>query len=131
METGPDAGRAPYRKERMPYTIKKTQTYESHPEAVFQAALGAVEGLEGKVEEQNDDAGTVQARFDKKIHGKVLGDRTRLHVQIDGSDDGASELSLEIYPIDPVGRKLQFGARKGVAQQVMAWFLAHVEHRLA
>jgi hypothetical protein len=115
----------------MPYTVNKKQTYESDAQALFQAVLGAVEGLQGEVEEQDAAAGTVQAKFDKKIHGKVLGDRTRLHVQIDNSGHGASELSLEIYPIDPVGRKLQFGARKGVAQQVVTWFLAHVEHRLA
>jgi hypothetical protein len=91
--------------------------------------LGAVEGLQGKVEEQDSAAGTVQARFEKTIHGKTLGDRTRMHVQVHGAD-GNSELDVEIYPIDPVGRKLQFGARKGVAQQVITWFFAHVEHRL-
>ena len=115
----------------MPYTINEKKTYQSDQAAVFQAVLGAVEGLEGKVEQQDAAAGTVQARFDKKIHGKVLGDRTRMHVQINGSDDDASELSLEIYPIDPVGRKLQFGARKGATQKVLTWFFAHVEHRLS
>lgn len=114
----------------MPYTINEKKTYEFEPAALFQAVLGAVEGLEGEIEKEDAAAGSVQAKFNKKIHGKVLGDRTRLHVQINGSDDGVSELSLEIYPIDPVGRKLQFGARKGVPKQVLDWFFAHVEHRL-
>ena len=114
----------------MPYTINEKKTYEFEPADVFQAVLGAVEGLEGKIENQDAATGSVQAKFDKKIHGRVLGDRTRLHVQINRNDNGISELSLEIYPIDPVGRKLQFGARKGVPKQVLNWFFAHLEHRL-
>ncbi|NLF65120.1 MAG: hypothetical protein GX579_11040 [Chloroflexi bacterium] len=113
----------------MPFTINEKKAYETTPDAVFQAVLGAVEGLQGKVEKQDGAARTVEARFDKTIHGKVLGDRTRMHVQVNGGD-GHSELDVEIYPIDPVGRKLQFGARKGVARQVITWFFAHVEHRL-
>lgn len=113
----------------MPFTVREKKAYEAAPEAVFLAVLGAVEGLQGKVESQDGGAGAVQALFDKKIHGKVLGDRTRLHVQIDGSGAG-SELNLEAYPVDAVGRKLQFGARKGVTQQVISWFFAHLEHRL-
>jgi hypothetical protein len=113
----------------MSFAITETKAYEANAEAVYQAVLGAVEGLQGKVEEQDQAVGAVQARFEKTIHGKVLGDRTRMHVKINGSD-AHSELAVEIYPIDPVGRKLQFGARKGVAKQVLAWFFAHVEHRL-
>jgi hypothetical protein len=39
-------------------------------------------------------------------------------------------LRATAYPVDAVGRKLQFGARKGVTQRVVGWFFAHVEHRL-
>ena len=113
----------------MPFTISEKKAYDAAPEVVLKAVLGAVEGLQGKVEKQDGAVRTVEARFDKTIHGKVLGDRTRMHVQVHGSG-GNSELDVEIYPIDPVGRKLQFGARKGVARQVVTWFFAHVEHRL-
>lgn len=114
----------------MPYTINKKKSYASAPEAVYKATLGAIAGLEGKVEEEDSDAHSVQAKFDKKIHGQVLGDRTRMHVRIT-EGGGESEVSVEAYPIDPVGRKLQFGARKGVTDKVVGWFFAHLEHRLS
>lgn len=44
--------------------------------------------------------------------------------------ESASAIRVEIYPIDPVGRKRMFGARKGVSQTVMTWFFAHLEHHL-
>jgi hypothetical protein len=111
------------------YTITSNKRYNQPPQAVFQAALGAVGGLEGKIEEEDAGSGTVQARFNKTIHGKVLGDRTRFHVAIKADGD-ESVVEVEGYPIDPVGRKLMFGARKGVTKQVMTWFFAHLEHRL-
>lgn len=113
----------------MKYTIREEKSYEKGAEAVFEAAVGAVEGLEGKLLKQDAGAGSIEAQFNKTIHGKVLGDRTKMEVAING-DNGAGNITVEIYPIDPVGRKLQFGARKGVAQQVMTWFIAHLEHRL-
>ncbi len=39
-------------------------------------------------------------------------------------------MSIEAYPLDPVGRKLMFGARKGVTRTVVTWFYAHLENRL-
>ncbi len=113
----------------MPYTITSNKRYQQPAEAVYQAALGAVGGLEGKIEAEDVATGTVQAKFNKTIHGKVLGDRTRFHVTIK-TDGDESVVEVEGYPIDPVGRKLMFGARKGVTKQVMAWFFAHLEHRL-
>lgn len=114
----------------MPYTISQKKSYAATPEAVYEAALGAVGGLEGKVEREDAGAHTLQAKFDKKIHGQVLGDRTRMQVRIVGNGD-ASEVDVEAFPIDPVGRKLMFGARKGVTEKVVNWFFAHLEHRLS
>ena len=113
----------------MSYTINEKKGFAAAPDTVWTAALGAVSGLEGKVEEEDAQSHALQAKFDKKIHGQVLGDRTRLHVRITGND-GASQVEVEAYPIDPVGRKLMFGARKGVTAKVVGWFFAHLEHRL-
>lgn len=110
----------------MDYTVKEEKQYEAGAAAIFEAAVGAVGGLEGKLLKQDADAGAIEAQFNKAIHGKVLGDRTRMEATV--SDDG--HIQVAIYPIDPMGRKMQFGARKGVAQQVMGWFFAHLEHRL-
>ncbi|MFW6070289.1 MAG: hypothetical protein ACOC9X_04500 [bacterium] len=111
----------------MPYTITEQKQYPQSPDEVLQAALGAVEGLQGKVLNSSDSQ--VEAKFDKKIHGKVLGDRTHLKVTVSNSGSGVT-VDLEAYPIDPVGRKLQFGARKGVTRTVVDWYWAHLEHRL-
>ncbi len=114
----------------MPYTINETKAYDYPSDAVYQAALGAVGGLEGKILAQDAATHEIEAKFDKKILGKVLGDRTQFKVGITEASPGKSTVSLEAYPIDPVGRKLMFGARKGVTRTVITWFWAHLEHRL-
>ena len=112
----------------MPYTINEEKKFEFTQDEVYQAALGAVDGLQGKVLE-TDDASVIEAKFDKKIHGKVLGDRTQLKVVVTDSASGAT-VAVEAYPIDAIGRKLQFGARKGVTRTVVDWYWAHLDHRL-
>jgi hypothetical protein len=111
----------------MSFEVNESKTYEQPLETVRTAALGAIAGLEGKVLKESD--GRIEAKFDKKILGKVLGDRTQ--IEIDLSTAGSeSQVDVSIYPLDPVGRKLMFGARKGVSQTVASWFWAHLEHRL-
>lgn len=110
--------------------INEEKQYGHSAESVYQAALGAVDGLQGKVSAQNPAAGTLVATFDKKIHGKVLGDRTHLAVTVVGDSAESARLTVEAYPLDAVGRKLLFGARKGVTRTVLDWFYAHVDHRL-
>lgn len=113
----------------MSFTINEEKAYPFANATVFQAALGAVDGLQGKVAKQDAAAGTFTATFPKTIHGKVLGDRTEFIVAVNG-DSAHSKVVVEAYPLDPVGRKLMFGARKGVTRTVLDWFWAHVEHRL-
>ena len=114
----------------MPYTIKETRTYAFPSETVYTAALGAIAGLGGKIASQDDENLDVVVKFDKKILGKTLGDRTHLQAQVTDSGDSSSAISIEAYPLDPVGQKLMFGARKGVTSTVVNWFFAHLEHRL-
>lgn len=111
------------------FTIHDEKQYEAGSDAVYQAALGAIGGLEGKVQTQDAAAGAIEARFDKKILGKVLGDRTHMNVTISGVAGGTA-VAIEIYPLNAVGQKLMFGARKGVSRTVANWFYAHLEHRL-
>lgn len=114
----------------MPYTVKDTKTYEQPTAKVFQAAQKAIAGLEGKVLAEDATAGAIHGQFDKKIHGKVLGDRSQIKVTISGTSNSSSTIAIEAYPINPVGQKLQFGARKGVVPTVVSWFWAHLEHNL-
>lgn len=112
----------------MPFEINESKTYTQSLETVRTAALGAIAGLEGKILKQNDNR--IEAKFDKKILGKVLGDRTQIEIDLSAPNETASQVDVTIYPLDPVGRKLMFGARKGVSQTVASWFWAHLEHRL-
>lgn len=114
----------------MSFTVEDEKKYPVSSSVAFQAALGAVEGLGGKILKQNAEAGTVEVRFDKKILGKVLGDRTQMMVKISEPSGGNSAVAVEIYPLNAVGQKLMFGARKGVSNTVASWFYAHLEHRL-
>ena len=112
----------------MSFEVNESKTYEQTFETVRTAALGAIAGLEGKVVKQSD--GRIEAKFDKKILGKVLGDRTQIEIDLSAPATNASQVDVVVYPLDPVGRKLMFGARKGVSQTVASWFWAHLEHRL-
>ena len=51
------------------------------------------------------------------------------NTQVNAAEEGA-KLVVEAFPVDAVGRKLMFGARKGVTRTVLNWFWAHVEHNL-
>lgn len=62
------------------------------------------------------------------LNGNLTASLIKLEM-IELSEEG-SKLSLTVYPINPLGQKLQFGARKGVPRKVMSWFVAHVKHRL-
>ena len=86
------------------------------------------EGLEDSL--TKDEPGLVEGKFLTTIRGKTLGDRTHIEVDLSAGEDGGTAVAVEFYPLDPVGRKLIFGARKEVGQSVMIWFWAHLEHRL-
>lgn len=114
----------------MSLTITDEKTF-NHPKAVlFDAALGAISGLEGNIEQQNMEEGTISVKFHKTILGKVLGDRTHFEANFSEVEQGKTAVSVSCYPLDAVGRKLMFGARKGVSKTVITWFWAHLEHRL-
>ena len=48
----------------MPYTIKETKTYPHGRDTVYQAAIGAVSGLQGKVLAQDPATGAIDIWFD-------------------------------------------------------------------
>ena len=113
----------------MSYTIEESKSFAVSAEVTYDALLKAIAGLEGKIEEQDSTTRQVNVLFHKTILGKVLGDRTRLEARVDSADAG-STLNVIIDPLDAIGRKLQFGARKGVSRTVLTWLYAHVDHHL-
>lgn len=114
----------------MTYTIKEAKVYPYPVNKVHQAVHGAIEGLEAKIILQDETEGRLDVQFNKTVLGKVLGERTHLEINVSAISPDESSLRLSAYPLDALGRKLKFGARKGVTQTVLDWFIAHVEHRL-
>lgn len=114
----------------MPYTVTETHTYSHAPDVLYTAAKGAIEGLEGKFDEESAENMRLVAKFHKTVLGKVLGDRAWVQVVISDGADGSSSLELTAYPLDAVGSKLLFGARKGALKTLLTWFYAHLDHRL-
>ncbi|MBT4843247.1 MAG: hypothetical protein HON91_12535 [Anaerolineae bacterium] len=114
----------------MPYTIEEEKTLQASSADLQKAMLGAVKGLEGEVLKHDTEAGRIEVKFPKTILGNVLGDRTQMELNLESTSATETKVALKIYPINPVGQVLQFGARKGVPRKVMTWFFAHIEHRL-
>ena len=114
----------------MPFEINQEKKFDQPAAKVYESVQKAISGLEGQVTKQDATSGAVEAKFDKTILGQVLGDRTFLSVKVTSEGEDSSSLVLEAYPLDPVGRKLMFGARKGVTATVVSWFFAHLDHHL-
>jgi hypothetical protein len=123
----------------MPFDQHQEKTYPYDPPRVYQAALAAVQKLEGRIVSADADNLRVEAKFPKVILGNTLGERTQLSCQIKAQGQGqgsrseaaGSAVVIDAYPLDAVERKLLFGARKGVTLTVVTWFIAHLENNLA
>ena len=113
----------------MSYTKNEERAFSHTPAELDKAVRAAVAGLEGKILSEDPEANKLDIQFPKTIHGKVLGDRTVFHVNLEEAG-GQSKVVVEAYPVDAVGQKLKFGARKGITQTVLTWFWAHIEHNL-
>ncbi len=114
----------------MSYEINESKEFDASVEDVYQAAVGAVDGLGGKFVKRNDGDFQFEVKFDKKILGKVLGDRSWVQAKVGANAAGKTQLDIFAYPLNAVGQKLMFGARKGVLRTVLTWFYAHLDHRL-
>jgi hypothetical protein len=113
----------------MPYEQHQEKNYSQDRSKVYAAALKSVEKLKGQMVSSMPDDFRFEVKFDKTLLGKVLGERTNLTciVQADGEQ---SKVVVDAYPLDAVGRKLMFGARKGVTQEVVNLFTEYLEINL-
>jgi hypothetical protein len=62
--------------------------------------------------------------------GKTLGERTFLTCEVRPQGETALVV-VDAHPLDAVERKLLFGARKGVTQTVVTWFMEYLDKQLA
>ncbi len=113
----------------MPYDIHQEKNYSQDRGAVYNAALKSVEKLKGQMLKSKAEEFRFEVKFDKTILGKVLGDRTQMTCVVQPEGAG-SKVVMDIYPLDAVGRKLMFGARKGVSEEVLRLFAENLENNL-
>ena len=113
----------------MPFEQHQERDYPKGAPDIYQAALKVTEKLGGRVISSAPEQWRFEARFPKVILGKTLGERTQMSCQVDSQGE-ASHVVVDAFPLDALERKLMFGARKGVTQTVVIWFIAHLEHNL-
>jgi len=113
----------------MSFEKHEEKEYPQDVKSVYAAATKAVETLEGKIATQTPESFQFEAKFPKTILKNTLGERTHLTCVVRPQEDG-SQVVVDAYPLDALERKLMFGARKGVTQTVVTWFIAHLEHHL-
>lgn len=114
----------------MPYEIHKEKTYSQSVAAVHAAALKSVAALKGQFVSSKPEEYRFEVKYDKTVLGKVLGDRTQMTCVVLPQGEG-SKVVVDGYPLDAIGRKLMFGARAGVTQTVIDWFIEHLEKNLS
>jgi hypothetical protein len=113
----------------MPFEVHEEKTYSQDRSKVYDAALKSVEKLKGQMLKSKPEDFQFEVKFDKTLLGKVLGDRTQMTCVVQADGEG-SKVVMDIYPLDAVGRKLMFGARKGVSEEVLRIFTEHLENNL-
>ena len=113
----------------MPYDVHQEKAYSQDARNIYDAALKSVEKLNGKILSSSPNDLRFEVKFDKTILGTVLGDRTQLTCVVRTEGD-ENKVVIDAYPLDAVGRKLMFGARKGVTQTVIDLFITHLENNL-
>lgn len=115
----------------MPFEISRVMTYSQPWEEVYKAAYLTVQELGGKVVKHDLANKQLFGQMDKKFQGRLLGDRSQLEMKFSTDADGKTVLSMYAYPLNAVGQKLMFGARKGVVEAVLAGFFEEVAKKLA
>ena len=113
----------------MPYDIHHEKNYSQDARSVYDAALKSADKLGGKLLSTSPNDLRFEVKFDKTILGTVLGDRTQMTCIVQTVENG-SKVMVDAYPLDAVGRKLMFGARKGVTQTVINLFTTHLDNNL-
>ena len=106
----------------MPYEQHQEKQYAKDPGTVFQGALAAVAKLDGSLVSSAPDKLRLEVKFPKTMLGKTLGERTYLSCEVRRQGE-LGLVVVDAYPLDAVERKLLFGARKGVTQTVVTWFM--------
>jgi hypothetical protein len=114
----------------MPLEQHLEKQYAKDVETIHRAALAAAAKLGGSLVSSTPEQGRLEVKFPKTMLGKILGERTYLSCEVRAQGE-FSLVVVDAYPLDAVERKLLFGARKGVTQTVVTYFMEHLDQQLA
>ena len=102
-----------------PFDQYDKHTFSSSVEPVIEALAAGAKRLGATVKATDVATGVFEAQFDKKMRGKILGDRSWVEVHVIAKG-GTAHCSLYAFPLNAIGQKLMFGARDGVVDAVIA-----------
>ena len=102
-----------------PFDQYDKHTFSSSVEPVIEALAAGAKRLGATVKVTDVATGLFEAQFDKKMRGKILGDRSWVEVHVTAKG-GTAHCSLYAFPLNAIGQKLMFGARDGVVDAVIA-----------
>ena len=109
----------------MSFVVKETKTYNQAATDVVKSAEAVITQLGGKPSKKNKPAeGRLEANFNKKVGGKPLNNRVQLEVTVTSQSADQCDVSIEAYPVDPLGNKLAFGVQGQPGRVVLDAFLS-------
>ena len=114
----------------MPYEKKRSEVFAKPLKDVYRAAFVCAKELGGKILINEPDQKILHVQMNKRIKGETLGDRSKFEMQFVDDDPDQTTIQVFAYPLNAVGQKLMFGARKGVVERAMTIFFDEVKKRL-
>jgi hypothetical protein len=114
----------------MPYEKKRSKVFLFPFQHVYRAAYNSAKELGGKILKNEPEQKILHVQMDKRIKGETLGDRTKFEISFSVDQEDQTTLSIFAYPLNAVGQKLMFGARKGVVDWALDIFFEDLEKRL-
>ena len=93
-----------------PFDQYDEHTFSSSVAQVTEALAAGAKRLGAVVKATDAATGVLDAQFDKKMRGKILGDRSWVEVRVTAKG-GTAHCSLYAFPLNAIGQKLMFGAR--------------------
>ena len=114
----------------MRYRVKETKRFEYSYIDTYESAYLSAKSLKGKILKHDPDNGELHLQFDKILHGKYLGDRSRFEIKFISVSTELTDCEILAYPVNPIGQELRFGARNGVVPKVLDAFCSSMLNQL-
>ena len=106
----------------MRYRVKETKRFEYGYIDTYKSAYLGAKSLKGKILKHDPDNHQLHLQFDKTLHGKYLGDRSRFEIQFVLVSTEITDCEILAYPVNPIGQELRFSARNGVVPKILDAF---------